>query len=106
MANLYGIETEQDCRDDIDELLQSPALRGTVNMETVSALKNLLKEYYNKGNSAKRKDQMSKVEGAFFWPAIQDAYVRAPNLAAQSTWSGGLYDINGYLRYHRPKEKR
>jgi len=105
MASLYGIESEQDCRNEIDKLLQEPALHGDVNKETIAALKSRLKEYYKKGSGDKAQRQMSKVERAFFWPAIQDAYVHAPNLNSRSTWPGGLYDIDDYLRHHRPKEK-
>lgn len=105
MANLYGIESEQDCRNEIDKLLQSPALHGTVNKETIAALKSRIKEYYKKGDSLKGRSQMSPVERQWFWPAIHEAYVKAPNVSSRRTWNDGLHDIKYYLIYHRPKEK-
>jgi hypothetical protein len=105
VASLYGIESERDCRNEIDKLLQSPALHGTVNKDTVAALKSRLKEYYKKGDTQEGKSQMSRVERQWFWPAIRDAYVRAPNLGSPRTWLDALYNIKYSLSYRRPKEK-
>jgi hypothetical protein len=102
-VSLYGIESEQDCRDRIDELLESPALNGTVSKETVAALKTRLAELYREGTSARGQGQMSTVEQAYFWAAIQEAYPKSPKINAPSTWEGGLYDIADYLRHYRPK---
>jgi hypothetical protein len=49
---------------------------------------------------------MSDVESALFWPAVREAYVKAPNLASPTTWLEGLYDVASSLRYYRPREKR
>jgi hypothetical protein len=106
MSSLYGIESEQDCRSEIDQLLQSPALLGAANKDTIADLKSRLKEFYKKGDSDKGQSKMSKVESAYFWPAIRDAYVNAPNLNSPRSWQTGLNDIEDYLRYHRPEDPR
>jgi hypothetical protein len=107
MSNLYGIESDDDCREKIDELLKMHHHAEQVtNKGTIAELKNCLKEYYKMGNTNAGSDQMSHVERAYFYPAIKEAYVRAPNLASPKTWREGLYEIESNLRYYRPKEKR
>jgi len=49
---------------------------------------------------------MSDVESALFWPAVREAYVKAPNLASPTTWLEGLYDVASSLRYYRPRKTR
>jgi hypothetical protein len=44
---------------------------------------------------------MSEIERAFFWPAIQEAYVKRPDLKKSSTWNEGLSDIERYLHHYR-----
>ena len=106
MASLYGLESENDCREKIDELLaMTRRVEQVMNKEEISALKFRLETYYGKGNT-KGHDQMSGVETAFFWPAIREAYVKAPNLASPTTWLEGLYDVASSLRYYRPKGKQ
>jgi len=101
-VSLYGIESDEDCRNKIDEILRSPAFHGTVNKETVSALKSVLSAYYRSGDSEKGQRKMSRVESAFFWPAIQEAYVRAPKLSSPSSWKDGVAEIEMDLKYRRP----
>ncbi len=105
MSSLYGIETEQDCREKIDEVLQSPALCGTINKETISVLKFRLAEYHQKGNNLKGRSQMSRAERVFFWAAIHEAYTKAPNVNSRHTWRRGLQEIELNLKYYRPKER-
>jgi hypothetical protein len=105
MSSLYGVETEQDCREKIDEVLQSPALCGTINKETISALKSRLKAYHQKGNNLKGRSQMSRAERVFFWAAIHEAYIKAPNVNSRHTWQKGLQEIESNLKYYRPKER-
>jgi hypothetical protein len=105
MSSLYGVETEQDCREEIDEVLQSPALCGTINKETISALKSRLAVYHQKGNNLKGRNQMSRAERVFFWAAIHKAYTKAPNINARHTWRKGLQEIESNLKYYRPKER-
>jgi hypothetical protein len=101
MPSLYGIESEDDCRKRIDELLELHAqAEKSMNKELIATLKSKLKDYYKQGNRTK----MSAVESAYFWPAIQEAYVRSPNLASPKTWREGLYEIHSSLRYYRPRE--
>ena len=107
MANLYGIESEDVCRATIDGLLEmTRRAEKAMNQEKISALRSRLDTYYEKGNSQKGRDQMSGVESRFFWPAVREAYVKAPNLVLPTTWLEGLYDVASSLRYYRPKEER
>ncbi len=102
MANLYGIESDNDCGKLIDEPLElHRQAEKSMNKEMIAMLKSRLKDYYKQANQAK----MSHVESAYFWPAIQEAYVRSPNLASPGTWREGLYEIQSSLKYYRPKEK-
>jgi len=102
MSNLYDIESKDDCREKIDELLEvCHRTEQVMNKETVAGLKNRLKEYYKMGDTNKGSDQMSPVERAFFYPAIRDAYVRSPKLNSPKTWREGLYEIESNLRYYR-----
>src|ERR1700694_2767171 len=102
MANLYGIESKADCRERIDELLQTvDVAKRTMNKKIIADLKSDLKKYYKQQDYRR----MSEVERAFFWPAIQGAYVRAPNLARPQTRRNGLDEIELNLKYYRPGEK-
>jgi hypothetical protein len=104
MANLYGIESVDLCRATMDGLLEM-TLRAekAMDREKVSALRSRLETYYGKGNTQEGRDQMSGVESRFFWPAVREAYVKAPNLASPTTWLEGLYDVASSLRYYRPR---
>jgi hypothetical protein len=105
MASLYGIESEDDCRAKIDELLElHHRAEEAMNKGTITVLKTRLREYYKMGDTEKGRNQMSPIESAWFWPAIQRAYVGSPNLASPKTWHDGLYEIGLNLRYYRPKE--
>jgi hypothetical protein len=107
MANLYGIESEEVCREKIDGLLEmTRRAEKAMNQEKVPAMRSRLETYYGKGNSQKERDQMSGVESTFFWPAVREAYAKAPNLASPTTWLEGLYDVASSLRHYRPKENR
>jgi hypothetical protein len=107
MANLYGIDSEDVCREMIDGLLEmTRRAEKAMDQEKISALRSRLEAYYGPGNTQTGRDQMSGVESAFFWPAVREAYVQAPNLASPATWLAGLYDVASSLRYYRPKEKR
>jgi hypothetical protein len=107
MANLYGIESEDLCRATIDGLLEmARRAEKAMDQQKISTLRSRLETYYAQGNSQQGRDQMSDVESAFFWPAVREAYVKAPNLASPTTWLEGLYDMASSLRYYRPREKR
>ena len=107
MANLYGIDSEDVCRATIDGLLEmTRRAEKAMDQEKIYALRSRLEVYYGKGNTQTGLDHMSGVESAFFWPAVREAYVKAPNLASPTTWLEGLYDVASSLRYYRPKEKR
>jgi hypothetical protein len=72
MASLYGIESEDDCREKLDELLEmTRRAEQAMNKEEISALKSRLQTYYGEGNTQKGHDQMSGVESKSFWPAIR-----------------------------------
>lgn len=103
--SLFGIESEDDCRRKFDELLELHArAERAMDKETIAALKSQLKNYYRQGDTSVGRQKMSRVEAQYFWPAIQDAYVRAPRLSSRKTWNDGLYDIEHALRFLRPKE--
>jgi hypothetical protein len=103
--SLFGIETDKQCREQIDELLilHSRASRA-MDKETIAALKSQLRNYYREGDTSRGKQQMSEVEAHCFWPAIQEAYVRAPRLSSRLTSNEGLYEIEFALRNYRPNE--
>ena len=103
--SLYGIETENACREKIDELLEITrrAEQAMTKLE-IAALKSRLEDDYREGTAQKGQDQMSDVESTFFWPAIQDAYAKAPNLNLPKTWRDRLREIELSLRHYRPKE--
>ena len=103
--SLYGIETQEDCREKIDELLEmTRRAEKTMNKEDISVLKSCLEKYNREGNGQVGRGQMSRIESSYFWPAVREAYVKAPNLASPTTWLQSLYDIASSLRYYRPKE--
>ena len=107
MANLYGIDSEDVCRATIDRLLEMTRLaEKTMDSENMCALRSHLESYYGKGVTQTGLNQMSSVESRFFWPAVREAYVKAPNLASPATWLEGLYDVASSLRYFRPKENK
>ncbi len=93
--SLYGIESEADCREKIDELLELHArAERTMNKESIRIIKDRLAGYRKAGNTNEGKRRMSSVEERWFWPAINEAYVKAPNLNAPKTWKEGLYEIH------------
>ena len=102
--SLYGIESEDDCRKKIDELLQlTRTAQQQMNKEAISALKIRLKHYYDMGNSNKGEAQMSAVESAYFWHAVSEAYAwGAPNLNAPNTWREKLEEVEYKLKKWRP----
>jgi len=105
MGSLYGIETRPECREKIDKLLEMfDQAQQSMDEQTIKDLKDSLKKYYDKGKTAEGKVQMSHVETAYFWPAIDEAYVRAPNLAKRNTWQEGLSEIELNLRHFRPRD--
>jgi hypothetical protein len=109
---LYGIETEDDCSKAIDELIgmadaaqealeiASPAAR-----RTVADLNFRLKELFKK-NKRRLGPAMSPVERAYFWPAIQKAYVSAPKLSSPKTWPTGVAEIKINLYSQRPPDNK
>ena len=102
MSNLYGIDSVIWCRANLDELLKwNREAQDCPTKDTITGIIFRLKCLYKKGNAEKAQDRMSKIERAFFWPAIQKAYVKRPNLRESSTWNEGLSDIEYYLRYYR-----
>jgi hypothetical protein len=108
-VSLFGIETKDDCRETIDELLQlnrraqDQSGEPRSAKEAIRAVKSRLREYYKIGDSGKGKSKMSPAEEQWFWPAIQKAYVSSPNLNDRSTWNSGLYEIELNLSHFRPK---
>ncbi len=106
MVSLYGIESNADCREKMDELLRLVhRANQTSNKETIAELKFCLEAYYKNGNAERGKLQMSSVEQRYFWPAVQGAYVHAPHLGRPQTWTSCLYEIESDLNYYRPKGK-
>lgn len=105
MASLYGIETEDACREKIDKLLElCRRAERAMNKLEIAVLKSRLEEDYKDGNTQEGRDQMSDVESTFYWPAIRDAYEKAPKLTSPRMWPDGLSDIVLCLRHYRPKE--
>jgi hypothetical protein len=104
MANLYGIESESICRATIDALLEmTRRAEKAMDKDEIYALKSRLEAYYGDGSTRTGQDRMSHIESAFFWPAIREAYVRAPNPVSPTTWLQSLYDVASSLRYYRPE---
>lgn len=104
--SLFGIETEADCCDKLDELLALyERARQARTKEAIAELKSKLEYYFKKGRTLRGEAQMSPVEVKYFSPAITDCFVHAPNLAKPSTWDDGLYNIHSYLMYWRPRQK-
>lgn len=110
MTSLYGIESEDDCRAKIDELLELHARAEhamekesgrQLKKESIRLLKDRLEEYYKAGNTNEGERRMSSVERRYFWPAVRDAYVKAPKLNSPQTWNNGLYEIHSSLTYYR-----
>lgn len=100
--SLFGIESKADCREELDALLElHDRADRAKNKETIAALKFQLADYYQKGKRGEQK--MSPIEAQYFWPAIKEAYVRAPNLSSRQTWTEGLWEIEHALRHYRPR---
>jgi hypothetical protein len=107
VANLYGVESEDDCRREIDELLALvEQARAQPTKDTVGALNSRLTYYYKRGDSQKGRNQMSRVEESYFGAAVQGAYVERPNLNERSEWNSALYEVEEDLQYYRPKEPK
>lgn len=105
MASLYGIETEDVCREKIDELLEMcRRAEQAMNKLEIAVLKSRLQEDYKEGDTQKGRDQMSDVESSFYWPAIRDAYEKTPKLTSPKMWPAGLHEIASSLQHYRPKE--
>ena len=103
--SLFGIESEDDCRREIDALLVLHArAKEEMSDEAVAAIKSALRECYDQGKTVRGTRQMSQVEEQYFWPAIQEAYTRAPNLNSRRTWNDGLWEIEHSLTWHRPRQ--
>jgi hypothetical protein len=97
--SVYGIYTSEDCKKKFNELLALNRLaEETTNKETVGRIKNPLHNYYKQGDN--KDDAMSEVEKAFFFPAIHESYVKAPNINSRETWETGLADVEFYLTYY------
>ena len=110
MSNLYGIESESDCRAKLDELLElvqraEKAKDRQQQKQIIVDLSSRLEEYYKKGNTEKGESKMSRIEQQWFWPAVQEAHVNGPHLGRPGTWLDGLYEINLQLKHYRPQEK-
>ena len=110
--SLYGIETEGECRKEIDELLamvdfaeEALKIGSTTAKRVMEILKSRLEELYKKSNHT-NEGRMSAVEVAHFRPAIKEAYVNAPKLSSPKTWPEGLEEIRMNLRYRRPANKK
>ncbi len=102
--SLYGIETADDCRARIDELLEMQRLaKAAMDKETIARLKAKLTEYYTLGNTTKGKNEMSKTENAYFWPAIEEAHAFGPSLSHRATWGERLDEVEWKLQKNRPK---
>ena len=102
MSSLYGINSVIWCRANLDELLKwNREAKDCPTKETITGITSRLKCFYKKGNTEKAQSQMSEIERAFFWPAIQEAYVKSPDLKKSSTWNEGLSDIERYLHHYR-----
>lgn len=106
--SLYGIETEEDCRAKIGELLElqdraAQAKGKDATRRATSDLNSRLAEYHKTAGATKRESCMSAVERAYFWPAIQEAYAFRANLARPATWSAGLDEVRWKLEKHRPE---
>jgi hypothetical protein len=101
--SLYGIETEDDCRARIDELLEMQRLaKAAMDKPTIAYLKTRLTEYYTLGNTIKGRNKMSKAEEIYFWPAIQEAHAFSPSVADRATWNEGLEQVEWKLKSNRP----
>jgi len=102
--SLWGVQTESECRAKIDAFLERHRVaEQTPTKDTIKDLNNELAAYCKQGDTNKGTNKMSKIERAFFWPAIQEAYVKRPKLNDRSTWGPGLSDIEYSLLYYRPK---
>lgn len=102
MSNLYGIDSVISCRANLDELLKwNREAQDCPTKETIAGITSRLQCLYKKGNTEKAQDRMSEIERAFFWPAIQEAYVKRPDLKKSSTWNAGLSDVEYYLHHYR-----
>jgi hypothetical protein len=110
--SLYGIETEDECRKAIDELLvmvdraeEALKIASITAKRAMEVLKSAPEELYRKSNHT-HEGRMSAVEVAYFRPAIQEAYVNAPKLSSPTTWPEGLEEIRMNLRYRRPPNQK
>ena len=103
--SLIGIETEEQCRTALDELLMlNQSAQSVLTKEAVFSVKSRLHELYKMGDGVKADKKMSKIERTHFWPAIREAYVSCPNLTSPQTWRSALSSVEDYLKYYRPKE--
>jgi hypothetical protein len=105
-VSLYGIENEDDCRARIDESVEMQRLaKAAMDKETIARLNAELTKYYIRGNTNKGKDQMSKAESDYFWPAIQEAHAFRPSLTQRTKWSEQLDEVEWKLQKNRPERR-
>jgi ElaB/YqjD/DUF883 family membrane-anchored ribosome-binding protein len=109
--SLWGVESKDDCRREIDRLLamvdsalECVRAKSMTARHAVEELKSRLTELLHKKYNYSSEGQMHPVERAYFWPAIAEAYVAAPNLSTPATWDVALEDVRMNLRYRRPPE--
>lgn len=111
--SLYGIETEDECKRAIRELVEmtntaEEALRtGSMTAKVaVEDLKLRVTELFKK-NKRSFGPRMSAIEEAYFWPAIQNAYIGLPKISSPKSWVKGVAKVKMSLRYghHQPKKR-
>jgi hypothetical protein len=67
MPNVFGIQSDADCQNKIDELLElCRAAEQSMKNETIANLNASLTEYHKAGNTLKAESRMSVAEKVYF----------------------------------------
>jgi hypothetical protein len=104
-TNLYGIGTDADYPRELGASTGTRSHRSKQDEQRDGQRHQVaLKDYYRIGHGNGSDSQMSDVEGRFFFPAAQEAYVKSPKLSSRQTLNEGLLNIDSSLRYYKLRE--
>jgi hypothetical protein len=100
MASQWGIETQDDLRRKIEELLAlTNAAQRALTKEAITALRLPLTEYHKRPDSRR----MSQVERDQFSRMVHVAFIQLPKLSASRTWENRLFEMESTLRLYRSR---
>jgi hypothetical protein len=101
MGSLYAIQTEDDCRARLGELLEmAQAARVASYDDDKESLIRDLKKRLAEDRKKWDENRASRIEILFYRPAINEAHAHAPSLSRKKTWDRDLDEVAFQLKYY------